>query len=462
MSDQGLFFILREDWNLRGYKNNIFLAFNWKRGKRRFLTAKEMAVLRLCDGITDFSSPAIPPEYLRICEKMQQEEIVGRCIPGSSLLMGQEFRQADNSYIAGLLLSVTNRCNFRCRHCFVEAPSGRYSELSHDQLMDLLNQFEQANVPDIALTGGEPFARGDLFDFLEGMNQRRIGFTELFSNAALLTEEKLDRLTSLGFHPHFKVSFDCVGSHDYMRGVPGAEQQTLRGIRLLREKEFPVTVITSIDKIVIQGLSSTLHLLKDLGVSNWWMAPPMEVGNWKTSDSTVDLEELMPALKKLLREWKDEGRPFDLQLWRLGRYHKEGKIYRGFSAPYTDESEDCYSTHRLPYIMPDGTLIPCGSYSGHEITSRMPNLMDVPLNKAWDDPFLRSICDLKKGDVRKENPSCRSCPHFSECGSGCRISALLTKGSLMRNDPVFCRLYRGGYMDDFHAFANSLDDAGVI
>ena len=456
------YYILNPDWQLRGYQKGVRLCLNWRSGARRFLNPSELVCAQMCDGKTDFDSPAVLPVLRKWAARLQSEGIVRPCACGTELYDGQAYRQAPNSYIDSLLLSITNRCNFRCRHCFVEAWKDRYGEFSREDLFCLLDQFEQANVADIALTGGEPLMSPYFKEFVRALAARRIGFTEIFTNAALIDGELLDVIADAGFRPYFKVSFDCSGSHDYMRGVKGAEESTLRGIRLLRERGFSVTVITSIDKVVIERLTDTLHLLASLGVDNWWMAPPMEIGAWRGTDSGVDVNSLLPALKGVLVEWLQCGRPFDMMLWRLGRYHKTGRIFRGMPS-FTGESFDCSSIHSLAYVAPDGTLLPCGSYTGSDIMGKFPNLLRTPLTVAWDDPFLRSFCDLKKKDVQAANPGCRECEHFSECGTGCRVSAMNARGDWMKNDPVCCQLHRSGLMRDFHDFARSLDsDASEV
>jgi len=453
-------YILREDWQLRGYGNGIQLAYNWKTGKKHFFDETELTAALMCDGATDFASPVIPPALKRVALRLAADGVAEECAAGRHLLKGQAFRRAKNSYIDSLLLSITNRCNFRCRHCFVEAPQGRYGEIPNDKLFSLLDQFAEANVPEVALTGGEPFIRPELPEFLRGLRDRRITFNEIFTNASLLNDSVLDQVEDAGFRPYFKVSFDCVGRHDYMRGVPGAEEATLRGIRLLRRRGFSVTVITSIDRVVVSGLNATLDLLADLGVDNWWMAPPMEVGAWRSTDSNLNLLELLPALKGVLKRWHEVGRPFNMILWRLGSFHREGQAFRGLEMRYDDSSPDCASAYCLPYVTPDGVLVPCGSYTGSALAMKMPNLLETPLSEAWDDPILREICKRTKGDVRANNPACKACAHFEVCGSGCRVSAMLTRGDPMLSDPVCCRLHRGGYMEDFHAFARALE-AGV-
>ena len=270
MNEQRLY-ILGGDWQLRGYQDGVEMAYNWKTGTKRFVSGELLTAARMCDGKTDFASPAIPTLFGRLAALLAEEGIAEPCEAGRGLQEGQAYRRAKNVYIASLLFSITNRCNFRCLHCYVDAPTGRYGELSRENLKLLLDQFAEANVPNVALTGGEPFIRPDLQEFLFGLRDRRIGFSEVFTNAALLTGELLDKVEEAGFHPSFKVSFDCVGSHDHMRGVPGAEESTLRGIRLLIRRGYSVTIITTIDNQVMQNLGATLGCLP-----NWaWTA-----GGW--------------------------------------------------------------------------------------------------------------------------------------------------------------------------------------
>ena len=456
MNDR-LLYILGEDWQLRGYGDGTNMAYNWITGAKRFVSETLLSVAQMCDGTVDFASPAIPTLYRRLAALLAEEGIAKPCGEGQSLLPGQAYCKAKNVYIASLLFSITNRCNFRCLHCYVDAPSGRYGELSRENLERLLDQFAEANVPNIALTGGEPFIRPDLQEFLFGLRDRRIGFSEVFSNAALLTDDVLDKVEDAGFHPSFKVSFDCVGSHDHMRGVPGAEESTLRGIRLLIRRGYSVTIITTIDNLVLQNLGATLDLLVELGVDSWRMAPPIEIGAWRDNGSAVEIDSLVAAFKDILKRWYAMGRPFKLAMWKFGEFHPEDPVCRGAARRITDDSIDCPNTHAIPYVKPDGVVVPCASFTESALLSQMPSLLETPLCEAWNFPVLRRIGDLTKGEVRAYNAVCRSCEYFSVCGSGCRAVAMLAHDDFMRRDPTTCRLQKGGYFDDFYAFARALD-----
>ena len=64
--------------------------------------------------------------------------------------------------ITDLRVSVTDRCNFRCRYCM---PAEGMPWLDRDQLLSfeeitrLVGLFARLGVTDVRLTGGEPLAR---------------------------------------------------------------------------------------------------------------------------------------------------------------------------------------------------------------------------------------------------------------------------------------------------------------
>ena len=136
------YYILNSDWQLRGFRNEVRLCLNWKmRGAPVSEIRRNSSVRRCATARRILKVRRFFPFLRKLAAQFQAEGIVRPCACGESLCSGQAYRQAPNSYIDSLLLSITNRCNFRCRHCFVEAWKDKYGEFSREELFLLLDQF---------------------------------------------------------------------------------------------------------------------------------------------------------------------------------------------------------------------------------------------------------------------------------------------------------------------------------
>ncbi|MBN1172784.1 MAG: radical SAM protein [Micromonosporaceae bacterium] len=456
---------LTDQWLLRGWSDLPFAAVNWRNGDFRELGRNSFYVAQACDGRTDLHSAAFLPRHHRLLDVLIAGGIAEACANGDPVDPAQKYRRAENPLIRGICFSITSRCNLNCRHCFMEAPSNRHRDLTFADLVGLVDQFDRANVPEVALTGGEPLIRRDLPDVIHLLTGRRIGIAEVFSNGVLVTERILEEFLASGHRPYFKVSFDGCGAHDFMRGSRGCEAKVVRGIRTLREAGLPVTVITSVDRVSRDSMPETYELMKSLDVDGWWIAPPVEMGNWQGSTTGLSTAETISLCASVLRRWAADGGPFDLKLWRLGLYRKhesgEGRdadrVGDGvLPAPlFTAESWNCAGTHSRPYLLPDGTLLPCSGYTSTTLAGQMPNLLHRELSEVWNDPQLRDICDLRKRDLLARNDECASCEHFALCGSGCRVFALTETGDALARDPVACDLFRNGHIRRFREMSTA-------
>lgn len=460
------FAVLKKDWMLRGWNDAPMAVVNWTTGDQRKLEKKVFYVLECCDGQTDFDSLAFLPEHRALLDKLIEVGIAEACQEGDSIKAWQRYRKADNPHLTGIHWCVTGLCNLNCRHCYMEAPSGRYGELPFEDMARLIEQFEQANVVEVLLTGGEPFLRKDLPDILQLLAQKKIRLSEIYSNGLLITEEHLKGIRKIGFSPVFQISFDGVGGHDQMRGAEGIEQGVLDVISSLRAAGFPVVVATSIDKLNIGRLVDTYEQMKRLGVQSWSIAPPLELGKWRGTITATSLDEEAEAYVPLLNRWLKDGKPFNIYLSSFfkGR-QSQPKSRAGIPSQkaveaqntlkFTPDSYDCGACREQPNLLPDGTLIPCPGYVDSPLYEGMPNLLRQDLSSVWTHSLLRQIADMKKKDLLARNPECATCQLFKECGVGCRASALRETGNLMTKDPVLCELWKKGYKKRFRKIAGS-------
>jgi radical SAM protein with 4Fe4S-binding SPASM domain len=458
---------LKKDWMLRGWKDVPMAMVNWTTSTRRELKMKGFYVTECCDGQTDFDSLSFLPAHHIVLDRLIEEGIAEACQEGDSIEVWQRYRKAENPSLMGIHWCVTGLCNLNCRHCYMEAPAGRYGELPYEEMAGLIEQLERANVIGVSLTGGEPFLRKDLLDILQLLAQKKIGVNEIYSNGLLITDDHLRGIRRMGFSPVFQISFDGVGGHDRMRGAEGIEQSVIAAIQRLLTAGFPVAVSTSIDKLNLGCLADTYGLMKGLGVHSWSIAPPRAMGNWRGATTVMSLDEEAEAYMLLLERWLNDGKPFDIQLaaFFTGKQPQFGShgaapdskpVETQNTQRNTPDSFDCGACRELPNLLPDGTLVPCPGYVDSPLQERMPNLLRQDLSSVWSQSLLRQIADIKKKDLLARNPECVACELFKACGLGCRASALRETGDLMKKDPVFCDLWKKGYTKQFQEVAASV------
>jgi len=170
-----------------------------------------------------------------------------------------------------LRISLTDRCNFRCRYCMPEKPKWlpRDSLLTRAELAALARVFvEDLGVTQIRLTGGEPLLRRDLPDIVADLHAlRRQGLKRisLTTNGALL-EHRIAALREAGLDD-VNVSLDAR-TPGVFRALTGADvEPVLRGIAAARG--LPLKINT----VLIRGYND--HEI--LPLARWALAEGLEL-----------------------------------------------------------------------------------------------------------------------------------------------------------------------------------------
>jgi GTP 3',8-cyclase len=156
--------------------------------------------------------------------------------------------------LASLRLSVTDRCNMRCRYCMPEDTYvwlPRESILTFEEIARLVGVFAGLGVHKVRLTGGEPLLRQEL-PALVGMIARDSRLTDLAmtTNGLLLAKHAAD-LRRAGLR-RVTVSLDTLRPERMLKFAKSARHaDVLAGIAAAREAGFTV----KINSVVIRGFN---------------------------------------------------------------------------------------------------------------------------------------------------------------------------------------------------------------
>ncbi|WP_249009185.1 GTP 3',8-cyclase MoaA [Conexibacter sp. DBS9H8] len=140
--------------------------------------------------------------------------------------------------VRDLRISVTDRCNFRCRYCMPQEVFGpgfaflpRAELLSFEEITRIARAFARHGVTKLRLTGGEPLLRRDLPDLIRMLVAiEGIVDVALTTNGSLLAARAAE-LAAAGLH-RVSVSLDALDDPTFaaMNGVSVKVARVLAGI----------------------------------------------------------------------------------------------------------------------------------------------------------------------------------------------------------------------------------------
>ncbi|MBN1664265.1 MAG: GTP 3',8-cyclase MoaA [Deltaproteobacteria bacterium] len=154
-----------------------------------------------------------------------------------------------------LRVSVTDRCNLRCKYC---VPKEGVSLIGHDdilryeEILRVIRVASDVGISKVRITGGEPLVRKGLIDFIAAVSAiDGIQDISLTTNGILLEKHAADL-----FHAGIKrinISLDSLDSEKYADITRGGDlQAVLRGIEEVRRIGFsPIKINT----VAIKGFN---------------------------------------------------------------------------------------------------------------------------------------------------------------------------------------------------------------
>ncbi|KFN11722.1 GTP 3',8-cyclase MoaA [Bacillus pseudomycoides] len=209
-----------------------------------------------------------------------------------------------------LRISVTDRCNFRCRYCMPEEIFGRdYSFLSNDKILSfdeierVARIFVSLGVRKLRITGGEPLLRKNLPELIQRLNKidgvEDIGLT---TNGSLLKKFAPD-LYKAGLS-RVTVSLDSLDEErfSYLNGNRSKVKTVLAGIQAAAEVGMKIKMNIVVQKgkneqdivQMAQYFKENNHILRFIEY--------MDVGNyngWELGE-VVSKQEILEMIHKVM------------------------------------------------------------------------------------------------------------------------------------------------------------------
>lgn len=308
-------------------------------------------------------------------------------------------------------LRITNKCNFKCIHCFPDARN-LSEEFSTDELYGIINKLAEYKVVHLTLTGGEPFLNKDLITLVHYANTMGI-VVSICTNASLITDEIINDLKRCGLGA-LKISLDgpTALEHDKYRGN-GKFEKVIPKIKKIISNGIPVCINTVFSKINCGVYKEMAKLVSEL----------------KPKEFAFDFIRCSGRARD---NWNDLEITNDKKIEIINYFNQFGSKMNGItlgsdiftcimknSFDLNMEELACGICINNIVILSNGTVVPC--WRLHDIGVSCGNIREVTFDKIWNDSdVLKKVRNIKISELEK----CNLCKYNKFCDASCRAFAL--------------------------------------
>jgi radical SAM protein with 4Fe4S-binding SPASM domain len=328
----------------------------------------------------------------RVLVRKEDEEFIQYCLSENLIVLSEAPvkrngipHPSPNPSLRYLEFQITDRCNLRCRHCYIG--DGLHQDLPLEKIFKVLKEFEEIQGLRLLLSGGEPL----LHPYFWRINKilRDYAFRSvLLSNGTLITKETAKKLR---VH-EVQISLDGMkAGHESIRGE-GTFEKTLKAIDYLQEANIRVSIATMIHRKNLYEFGKLASLMQSKNIEEWNVDIPCIAGRMdENKDIWVSPSEAGPFLQY------------------------------GFGGGLHSSEKNATCGAHLCAILANGYVAKCGLFSEEPVGS-----IDEGLRVCWE----------RIPRIQLKELTC-DCVELEECRGGCRFRAKL-QGNMFQPDLFQC------------------------
>ncbi|MDX1813199.1 MAG: radical SAM protein [Candidatus Bathyarchaeia archaeon] len=344
----------------------------------------------------------------------------------------------------------THKCNLSCKHCYSNSGATHKTELTTEEALGVVDQLADFGVTALAFSGGEPLSRKDFFKVASHASKRGL-YVSVATNGTLLTEENVKKLKQAKIN-YVEVSIDgaTAQTHDSFRGVSGAFDKAVAGLKTCVEADLCACIATTATKSNLAEMPGILDLAEEVGAARFTYFNFIPTGRGKEHYdqdlSPEEREKLMlllldrmskgykvtilttaPQLARVALQCQEPGDTATMSMAHMQTVKVSKK-----ALPLADFIGGCGAGRLYCSLSPQGDVHPCVFFPVNVGNLKKETFEGIWLNSKLFNAF-RDRNNLKG--------ACGKCSYKYICG-GCRARANAYHGDCLDSDPG-CILSKG-------------------
>jgi Fe-coproporphyrin III synthase len=340
--------------------------------------------------------------------------------------------------------NLTRTCNLSCIRCNTDSQGRSYpGELTTDECRIVLDDLRDFGVHTVVFSGGEPLVRADFFEIAS--HARELGLRVVLStNGTLIDQQAAEQLSRLKF-AYVGIGLESIVSdvHDTLRGVKGAFDQAMGGLRRCVDAGQEVGLRLALAEHTCRDLSGSIEFFESEQIKRacYYHLQPIGRGRRAAYIRHIEMRRAVNRVCDLAGAFSERGRQVDiltsgnscdgpylyLRMLREGHFRTEqvwNMLAWNGGARYS-------AGVGIGYIDSLGTVHAC-QFSGHRSFGNVRRRRFSEIWRSDSDPILVGLRDrlsLLKG-------RCGTCRFKALCGGSSRVRAEIVTGDPWAPDPA--------------------------
>ena len=337
----------------------------------------------------------------------------------------------------------TKACNLACAHCYYGASERKAAdEMSTVEAKHMIDNLAAFGAPVLLFSGGEPLMRADLLEL--GAYARERGLrTVISTNGTLISEKRARQIEKTGFS-YVSISLDGIGAtNDAFRGVPGAYEAALAGIRNCKRAGVRVGLRLTLHKHNVADLEPIFALLDREEIPRACFYHLVYSGRGRViRDDDLTLDESRRAVELIFQQAEHlHARRPEVEILTVDNHTDAPYLLRRVQERQPERAEEVLRLLRWNGGNASGIAIADIDHRGGVHADQFwqhytfGNVRERPFGEIWTDtrdPLMAGLKDrrpLLKG-------RCAACRYLDICNGNLRVRAEAVHGDVWAPDPA--------------------------
>ena len=315
-------------------------------------------------------------------------------------------------------------------------------ELTTEEAMAMIDDLAAFGSPVLLFSGGEPLMRADLPALLRYTVDR--GMRAVIStNGTLITKEKAAVFQQIGLS-YVGISLDGTeATHDRFRGVSGAFNAAMKGLRNCREAGLKVGVRFTLNRHNVADVPAIFDLLETEDVPRCCFYHLVYSGRGsKLVEEDLNHEEARQLLDLIMDRTRDcFNRGLSKEILTVDNHADGPYIYMRLLREDPRRAAEVLTLLEMNEGNSSGNGIGCISWDGEVHADQFwrgisfGNIRKRPFSAIWTDTQNDLMVKLKDKKPHVKG-RCAACRWLSVCGGNFRARAEAATGDIWAPDPA--------------------------